>query len=159
MSSELNLPAGPAALGGELATASSETAFLFGGRTYRAFISYSHADSAWARWLVRRLESFRVPPRFHGIRAPIGLVGARIAPVFRDRDELPTTSDLGETIRTALRQSATLIVVCSPTSAKSRWVQEEILAFKRMGGSARARGSLRVFSSASSPTWCPRGCS
>ena len=104
---------------------------------YRVFLSYSHNDTGWARWLMRRLEGFRVPERFHGRAAPMGEVGARIAPVFRDRDELPTTSDLGETIRTALRQSATLVVICSPASAKSRWVQEEILEFKRLGGSAR----------------------
>ena len=137
MSSEINLPAGPQGAGGELAPASSETSFIFGGRTYRAFISYSHADTAWATWLVKRLENFRVPERFQGLTAPIGKVGARIAPVFRDRDELPTTSDLGETIRNALRQSATLIVICSPASAQSRWVREEILTFKRMGGSAK----------------------
>jgi tetratricopeptide (TPR) repeat protein len=104
---------------------------------YRVFLSYSHADTGWARWLMRRLEGFHVPERFHGRAAPIGEVGARIAPVFRDRDELPTTSDLGETIRTALRQSATLVVICSPASAKSRWVQAELLEFKRLGGSAR----------------------
>jgi tetratricopeptide (TPR) repeat protein len=86
---------------------------------------------------MRRLEGYRVPARFYGRAAPIGEVGARIAPVFRDRDELPTTSDLGETIRGALRESATLVVICSPTSAKSRWVREEILTFKRMGGSAQ----------------------
>jgi hypothetical protein len=137
MSPEINLPAGPHVAGGEFAAASSETSFLFSGRTYRAFISYSHADSQWAKWLVRRLENFKVPERFHGLKAPIGKVGAQIAPVFRDRDELPTTSDLGETIRSALRQSATLIVICSPTSAKSRWVHEEILTFKRLGGSPR----------------------
>ena len=105
-------------------------------RHYRAFISYSHTDTKWANWLMRRLEGFRVPARFHGSRAPSGDVGPRIAPVFRDRDELPTTSDLGETILTALRESATLIVICSPASAKSRWVREEILAFKRLHGEA-----------------------
>jgi tetratricopeptide (TPR) repeat protein len=101
------------------------------------FISYSHADTKWARWLMRRLESYRVPVRFHGRAAPIGRVGARIAPVFRDRDELPTTSDLTETIRAALRDSATLAVICSPASARSRWVEEEILAFKRLHGESR----------------------
>lgn len=106
-------------------------------RRYRAFISYSHADTQWANWLMRRLEGYRVSARFHGRTAPIGVVERRIAPVFRDRDELPTTSDLGETIRTALQQSATLIVICSPRSARSRWVQEEILAFKRMHGERR----------------------
>ena len=104
---------------------------------YRVFLSYSHTDTGWAGWLMRRLDGFRVPERFHGRAAPIGEVGARIAPVFRDRDELPTTSDLGETIRAALRQSTTLVVICSPASAKSRWVQEELLEFKRLGGSAR----------------------
>ncbi len=98
------------------------------------FLSYSHADTQWARWLMRRLEAYRVPRRLRGRAAPIGVVGARIAPVFRDRDELPTTSDLGETIRAALRESETLVVVCSPTAAKSRWVKEEILAFKRLHG-------------------------
>lgn len=108
-----------------------------GARAYRVFLSYSHADTTWAHWLMRRLEGYRVPARFHGRGAPIGAVGPRIAPVFRDRDELPTTSDLGETIRAALRQSATLVVICSPAAARSRWVQEEILAFKRLGGGAR----------------------
>jgi len=103
---------------------------------YRVFVSYSHADTKWATWLMRRLESYRVPARFHGRAAPLGKVGPRIAPVFRDRDELPTTNDLGETIRAALRASATLVVVCSPASAKSRWVQEEIVAFKRLHGEA-----------------------
>src|SRR4051812_38242306 len=68
---------------------------------YRVFISYSHSDTKWAAWLARRLEGFRVPRRFHGRAAPIGTLGALIRPVFRDRDELPTTSDLGATLRTA----------------------------------------------------------
>jgi hypothetical protein len=104
------------------------------GRRYRVFLSYSHTDTKWARWLMRRLEGYAVPARFHGRAAPIGTVSRRVAPVFRDRDELPTTSDLGETIRQALRESATLVVICSPDSARSRWVQQEILAFKRLHG-------------------------
>lgn len=107
------------------------------GRQYRVFISYSHADTRWANWLLRRLEGYGVPARFQGREAPIGRVGPRIAPVFRDRDELPTTSDLGETIRAALRASATLVVICSPAAAKSRWVQEEIVSFKRLHGERR----------------------
>ena len=104
---------------------------------YRAFLSYSHVDTKWATWLMRRLEGFRVPARFHGRAAPIGAVGARIAPVFRDRDELPTAGDLGEVVRAALADSATLVVICSPASAQSRWVREEIVTFKRLHGEAR----------------------
>ncbi|MBI5771555.1 MAG: TIR domain-containing protein [Verrucomicrobia bacterium] len=103
-------------------------------RRYRVFISYSHADTPWAGWLMKKLEGYRVPARFHGRPAPVGVVGPRLAPVFRDRDELPTTSDLGEVIKNALRDSATLVVICSPNSAKSRWVLEEIKAFKRLHG-------------------------
>ena len=91
---------------------------------------------------MRRLEGWRVPKRFHGRAAPIGEVGTRIAPVFRDRDELPTTSDLGQTIRAALRESATLVVICSPTAAKSRWVREEIVEFKRLHGERRVFGFI-----------------
>ena len=103
-------------------------------KRYRVFLSYSHADTKWARWLMRRLETYRVPSRFQGRDAPIGVLGAHIAPVFRDRDELPTSSDLGETIRVALRESATLVVICSRASARSPWVEKEIVSFKRLHG-------------------------
>ena len=57
----------------------------------------------------------------------------RIAPVFRDRDELTAATNLGDKLTRALEQSAFLIVICSPAAARSRWVNEEVLAYKRMG--------------------------
>jgi hypothetical protein len=53
--------------------------------------------------------------------------------IFRDREELASPTDLGTVINEALQQSACQIVICSPQSAKSRWVNEEIIAFKRLG--------------------------
>ena len=100
---------------------------------YRAFISYSHADEAWATWLHRALETYRVPKRLVGRDTPYGPVPARFAPVFRDRDELATATSLGETLTRALEQSAFQIVICSPKAAASHWVNEEILTFKRLG--------------------------
>ena len=100
---------------------------------YRAFISYSHSDEKWARWLHRALESYRVPKHLVGTETQFGTIPARLAPVFRDRDELATATDLGEEINQALTESATQIVICSPDAAKSKWVNEEILAFKRLG--------------------------
>ncbi len=100
---------------------------------YRGFISYSHADARVASKLRRWLESYRVPKRLVGRSTPFGLVPRRLHPVFRDREELPTSADLGSQIQAALAESATLIVVCSPRAAASRWVNEEILAFKRLG--------------------------
>lgn len=78
-----------------------------------------------------------MPERLRGRVAPIGEVGARLAPIFRDRDELPTADDLGEAVQEALQQSATLIVICSPAAARSRWVNEEVAHFKRLGRSRR----------------------
>jgi tetratricopeptide (TPR) repeat protein len=60
-------------------------------------------------------------------------VPRRLHPVFRDREELPSATDLGAIISEALRASGCQIVICSPNSARSRWVNEEILAFKRLG--------------------------
>ena len=104
---------------------------------YRAFISYSHSDEKWARWLHRNLETYRLPRNLVGLETEFGTVPARFMPVFRDRDELATATNLGATLVAALEQSACQIVICSPKAAKSRWVNEEILTFKRLGRSDR----------------------
>jgi tetratricopeptide (TPR) repeat protein len=104
---------------------------------YRAFISYSHSDERWASWLHKGLETYRVPKRLVGKDSPHGVVPARFAPIFRDRDELATATNLGETLTRALQQSQFQIVICSIAAAKSRWVNEEILAFKRLGRESR----------------------
>ena len=57
---------------------------------YFAFISYSHADERWSRWLHRALETYRVPRKLVGRRMENGTVPVRLQPVFRDRDELKT---------------------------------------------------------------------
>ncbi|HMB61184.1 MAG TPA: TIR domain-containing protein, partial [Xanthomonadales bacterium] len=100
---------------------------------YRAFISYSHADEAWAEWLHHQLESYRVPKHLVGREGEHGVVPARLVPVFRDRDELSTGNNLTGKILTALEQSEAMIVLCSPASAASRWVNEEIRQFRALG--------------------------
>jgi tetratricopeptide (TPR) repeat protein len=104
---------------------------------YRAFISYSHSDEKWARWLHHGLETYRMPTQLVGAATEYGPVPARFAPVFRDRDELATATNLGATLIAALEQSACQIVICSRKAAKSRWVNEEILTFKRLGKAHR----------------------
>jgi len=100
---------------------------------YRAFISYSHRDSKWASWLHSSLEKYRPPKGLVGEVTDRGAVPKRLTPIFKDRDELPSATDLGGLIEAALAGSAAQIVICSPQSAKSKWVNEEILAFKRLG--------------------------
>ena len=104
---------------------------------YSAFISYSHADHASVRWLHRALETYRLPKGLVGQDSPFGPVPRRLPPVFRDRDELPASGDLGQELRAALAQSRFQIVICSPRAAKSKWVNEEILTFKRLHGESR----------------------
>jgi tetratricopeptide (TPR) repeat protein len=104
---------------------------------YRAYISYSHKDEAWAAWLHRALESYRVPRNLVGKQTSAGEVPARIRPVFRDRDDLSSATDLGDTVKQALADSENLIVVCSPNAADSHWVREEILHFAWLGRADR----------------------
>lgn len=104
---------------------------------YAAFISYSHADESVARWLHRGIEGYRFPKQLRGEPTEFGPVPARLPPVFRDRVELPASGDLGSELRAALAAARFQIVLCSPRAAQSKWVNEEILSFKRTHGEHR----------------------
>jgi hypothetical protein len=99
---------------------------------YTAFLSYSHRDAAAAGRVHRRLETYRMPSRLVGTETARGPVPARLAPIFRDREELPAATDLSTTVREALAQSGALIVLCSPAAAGSLWVAEEIETFRTL---------------------------
>lgn len=86
---------------------------------YKAFLSYSHRDAKWGAWLHRAIENYRVPPQ---IRATGAAGDVSLKPVFRDREELSTSADLTSAIREALAESEYLVVICSPHSAQSPWV-------------------------------------
>ncbi len=100
---------------------------------YWAFISYSHQDRAWGDWLHKTLETYRVPSRLVGRESRDGTIPRRLYPVFRDRDELPSSANLGDALNESLRQSRYQIVICSPRAAASRWVNEEVKYFKSLG--------------------------
>ena len=102
---------------------------------YRAFISYSHQDKAIATWLHTNLERYRLPEKLVGKSTPLGDVPKRLTPIFRDQDELPASGNLGTELQDALSRSLFLIVICSPASAQSKWVDEEIRQFKMLHGS------------------------
>jgi MTH538 TIR-like domain (DUF1863) len=98
---------------------------------FAAFISYKHTDpdQRWAKWLHRKLETYRVP---RGVLAP-HLVTRRIGRVFRDEEEFAAGNDLGEMIKGALKESSHLIVICSPAAASSTYVNQEIEEFIALG--------------------------
>jgi len=98
---------------------------------YYAFLSYSHKDKELADWLHRELERFRVPSALAGKLTANGVVPRRLTPIFRDEQDLSAGADLAEEIKAALAASQFLVVLCSPTAAKSRWTNQEIESFKR----------------------------
>jgi hypothetical protein len=101
--------------------------------TYRAFLSYSHRDREWGEWVHHRLESWPVPKDLVGQPKGPGPVPAKLRPIFRDRFDLEAGHSLREQVVAALGASDALIVVCSPHSAKSTYVNEEIRQFKALG--------------------------
>lgn len=90
---------------------------------YSAFISYKHApaDIAVASEIQKRLERYHVPA---AIRKKTGK--EKIGRIFRDKEELPITSDLSDDISKALEDADYLIVICSASTKLSTWVPREI---------------------------------
>lgn len=105
-------------------------------RRYKAFISYSHGDERWARWLHRALEHYRLPK---SLRTAHPELPARLFPIFRDRDELASSTDLSESLQRVMSDSEAMILVCSPESARSQWVNEEVRRFRE------SRGDEQIF--------------
>jgi formylglycine-generating enzyme required for sulfatase activity len=94
---------------------------------YRAFISYSQKDKPEARRLQRWLETWRTP---------VGLEPApdstrRLGKFFRDDEDMSAAADIGATVRGAIDEAESLIVLCSPQAAHSKWVNAEINHFRR----------------------------
>ncbi len=104
---------------------------------YWAFVSYSHHDQTWGDWLHKALETYRVPYKLVGRSSPHGKIPRRLFPIFRDCFELPAAGNLGAQLDEALQRSRYLVVVCSPSAAASRWVNEEIRTFKIIGSEDR----------------------
>ena len=91
---------------------------------YNAFISYRHHpdDIRVATQIHRLLEHYRIP------RA-LQKQNRQITRLFRDKEELPITSNLSDDINRALANSDYLIVICSTHTRESTWVQREIETF------------------------------
>lgn len=109
---------------------------------YDAFISYRHCekDQYAAELLHRRLESLRLPREAEKKAAVRGR--KKITRIFRDKDELPLTSNLADPIMEALKQSDFLIVICSPRIRESLWCRKEIEAFISLHGRERVLAVL-----------------
>ena len=97
-----------------------------------AFISYNQKDQEMAKWLQAKLESYKLPTEIHN-----EFENSRyLRPVFRDKTDL-NAGILSEELKKHLISSKYLVVVCSPNSAKSKWVNDEVKVFLEMGRAER----------------------
>ena len=90
-----------------------------------AFISYKREDKKWAKWLQQRLEDYTLPS---DIREEYEDTPENLRPIFRDETDL-SGPFLKSSLNSALDESKYLIVICSPNSAKSEWVNKEVEHF------------------------------
>ena len=96
---------------------------------YDAFISYKHGpvDSAVAKRLQQKLEHFQEPILARGLFHRKS--ERRIRRVFLDDGELSACAAFASHIRQALEHSRWLIIICSPETRTSPWVNLEIETF------------------------------
>jgi tetratricopeptide (TPR) repeat protein len=97
---------------------------------YRAFLSYSHADTSLAQRVHRRLEGFHIDKELVGRVTMTGAIPKTLRPIFRDRHDFDAGSSLGEQTAAALDDSAALILLASPNAARSTYANEEVRLFK-----------------------------
>ena len=72
---------------------------------YRAFISYSHADTSCAKWLHRALESSSIDKDLVGRETATGAIPKALCPIFRDRDDFTAGHTLTDQTLAALDTS------------------------------------------------------
>ena len=108
-------------------------------REYVAFISYRHTelDKKVAKKVHYMIEHYVIPKE---LRGPDG--NKRLGKVFRDEEELPVSSNLSQSIETALDHSKFLIVICTPNLPKSLWCEREIKYFIEKHGRENVVGIL-----------------
>ena len=100
------------------------------GFKYFAFISYSHKDQKIARKLHKRLESYHLPS---ALRKSNPKLPKKLSPVFIDEADLIAKGTLWTGIKANLDRSNYIILICSPSSAKSPYVNDEIDYFIKQG--------------------------
>lgn len=103
---------------------------------YYAFISYSHKDMKWARWLQKKLETYKLPSKLQENdtkRKDKKNSPYLIQPVFRDETSINPGKTVDDALKSELEKSKYLIVICSPASSASSWVDREVERFVEMG--------------------------
>lgn len=95
-----------------------------------AFISYTRADEKWAKWLQYNLERYKLPS---SLREKTDI--PRTIRVLNNDAKSIAAGNLSQQVDENIKRSKYLIVICSPRSAQSVWVNKEIETFISMGRS------------------------
>lgn len=98
---------------------------------YYAFISYNSQDMAWGSRLQKKLETYKMPATLCRER---GWKRKPLSPIFFAPTDIQP-GGLSAELKGRIAASRHLIVVCSPNSAKSKWVGKEIAFFHSLGRS------------------------
>ena len=92
-----------------------------------AFISYKREDEAWAKWLQKKLEHYKLPTEIRKKNPDLEFYECP-RHIFKDTTDL-SGGVLAEEIKKGLDSSKYLIVICSPRAARSKWVCKEVQNF------------------------------
>jgi len=111
---------------------------------YRAFLSYSHRDTRWAKWLHAALEGYRIDKDLAGRPTPAGAVPKSLRLIFRDREDFSAGHSLTEQTEAALEASRFMVVLCSPNALKSQWATNVRVRRGDAAGSSHPRPELRL---------------
>ena len=96
---------------------------------YFAFISFQSADAKDAVRLQHAIESYRLP----AVLCKESNVPRRIKPLYCYLNDMHAGEELMQELKARMEQSRYLIVVCSPRSAKSVYVNSGIDYFISLG--------------------------
>jgi hypothetical protein len=96
---------------------------------YFAFISFQSSDAKEALWVQKAIENYRLPTAVSKTRS----LPKRMRPCFCYLNDINLSEELMMELKQRMEQSEYLIVICSPRSAKSSFVNGGIDYFVQMG--------------------------
>ncbi|MBO4857346.1 MAG: TIR domain-containing protein [Treponema sp.] len=99
--------------------------------TYSAFISYSSKDEKVAKSLWKKLERYRLPAVLQKQHTDV----PERMHIFLDQGDIVPGDTVENALSRELADSKKLIVVCSPNSARSKYVELEVKNFLSLGHS------------------------
>ena len=107
-------------------TTTSEEYLKSQGYTYFAFISYKREDEKWAKWLKKKLQSYRLPTKTCETHKELP---QKISPVFLDKDNM-TPGHLANQEKSEVQSAKYIIVICSKCARRdSKNLDDEIRFF------------------------------